>query len=266
MGMREALEARVEEHRLHRELDSEISPHIDEIMLSMAHAVIERTGSDFFTPVTSDYLSALPRHDAVNHRLTYLPPNPASSKQLDGSLDLVDLLLGDTAEGALGKFNDFAENHSLFERIENGETFIFPSNHLELQDQGFTLGLFHKSAREVAGMDRFEHFATIMVGRLLGYFKLTLTDQNVIDDVLRPAAGVLKTFPTDGGEAMQEDGAFPDLGNFRKACNARATETFEDLTESHTGRAVILAGGGAQDGKDAEGNNVINRFSPEQLE
>ena len=41
-----------------------------------------------------------------------------------------------------------------------------------------------------------------MIGRLLGY--LEVMGLNVIDDILRKAANVLKTFPVSGGEAVNE--------------------------------------------------------------
>ena len=95
-----------------------------------------------------------------------------------------------------------------------------------------------------------------MIGRLLGY--LEVMGLNVIDDILRKAANVLKTFPVSGGEAVNEgDITDEDLNRrvkaFRKRQNARTRGEFMNLMTSDHGHIVIEAGSGSRDAKDAHG-------------
>ena len=96
---------------------------------------------------------------------------------------------------------DFTDREKLFERLANGQSFIFVGSHLEFQDVGFNLGYLSRAAQQ-HGFDRIDTRTTLMIGRLLGY--LEVMGLNVIDDILRKAANVLKTFPVSGGEAVNE--------------------------------------------------------------
>ena len=103
-----------------------------------------------------------------------------------------------------------------------------------------------------------------MIGRLLGY--LEVMGLNVIDDVLRHAGNVLKTFPVSGGEAVNEgDITDEDLNrrvrNFRKHQNARTREEFLNLMTSDHGHIVIEAGSGSRDAKDERGYLVMEPFA-----
>jgi hypothetical protein len=159
-------------------------------------------------------------------------------------------------------FADFAQGHDLFKRVQAGETFIFPSNHLELQDQGFTLGYLHRAA-QAEGVDRLEHHITLMIGRLLGY--LRLGERSVIDDILRKVGGVLKTFPVSGSEVMEE-GVVTEadldrrLKVFRRTANERTRREFERLIGSSQGTIVLLAGGGSRDARDEAGDVFMHPF------
>ncbi len=89
---------------------------------------------------------------------------------------------------------------------------------------------------------------------------------NVIDDILRPVANVLKTFPVSGGEAVNEgDITDEDLNrrvrNFRKRQNARTREEFMTLMTSDHGNIVIEAGSGSRDAKDDRGYLVMEPFA-----
>jgi hypothetical protein len=103
-----------------------------------------------------------------------------------------------------------------------------------------------------------------MIGRLLGY--LEVMGMNVIDDILRKAANVLKTFPVSGGEAVNEgDITDEDLNlrvkAFRKRQNARTRGEFMNLMTSDHGHIVIEAGSGSRDAKDAHGYVVMEPFA-----
>jgi hypothetical protein len=89
---------------------------------------------------------------------------------------------------------------------------------------------------------------------------------NVIDDILRKAANVLKTFPVSGGEAVNEgDITDEDLNRrvkaFRKRQNARTRSEFMNLMTSDHGHVVIEAGSGSRDAKDAHGFVVMEPFA-----
>ena len=103
-----------------------------------------------------------------------------------------------------------------------------------------------------------------MIGRLLGY--LEVMGLNVIDDILRKVANVLKTFPVSGGEAVNEgDITDEDLNRrvkaFRKRENARTRSEFMNLMTSDHGHIVIEAGSGSRDAKDARGHVVMEPFA-----
>ena len=53
---------------------------------------------------------------------------------------------GDQVPAITEQFAEFARQEKLFERVQQGAKYVFPSNHLALPDQGFTLGYFHKAA------------------------------------------------------------------------------------------------------------------------
>jgi hypothetical protein len=136
-------------------------------------------------------------------------------------------------------------------------------SHLEFQDVGFNLGYLTRAAYQ-KGFDRLDTRTTLMIGRLLGY--LEVMGLNVIDDILRKAANVLKTFPVSGGEAVNEgDITNEDLNRrvkaFRKRQNARTRAEFMNLMTSDHGHIVIEAGSGSRDAKDANGHVVMEPFA-----
>ena len=104
----------------------------------------------------------------------------------------------------------------------------------------------------------------LLIGRLLGY--LEVMGLNVIDDILRKAANVLKTFPVSGGEAVNEGDITNEELNrrvkaFRKRQNARTRAEFMNLMTSDHGHIVIEAGSGSRDAKDANGSVVMEPFA-----
>lgn len=156
----------------------------------------------------------------------------------------------------------FCEREKFFERLADGQSFVFVGSHLEFQDVGFNLGYLTRAA-QLQGYDRLDSRVTVMIGRLLGY--LEVMGLNVIDDILRPAGNVLKTFPVSGGEAVNEgDITDEDLNrrvrNFRKHQNTRTREEFLNLMTSDHGHIVIEAGSGSRDAKDERGYLVMEPF------
>jgi len=88
---------------------------------------------------------------------------------------------------------------------------------------------------------------------------------NVVDGILRKAGGILKTFPTSGGEVLDEsqvgeDDLDPLLRLFRKVCNHQTKREFDRLMTSSTGHIVLLAGGGAHDTVTATGDVEMQPF------
>lgn len=258
----------VDAARLHKEqlvlaaeLSRETTPLIDERFLSMAQRATDKPGA-FFSCIDSELLKGETRPESVNHHLTFLPPNPATTLEIDQQLEKVDIMLSPQASVLTKIIGDYADNQNIFERLKkrsdkSGEKFVFVSNHLKLPDQGFTMGLLQKAARE-QGIDRLEHNLTVVVGRLIGYFMLDGVDakggvvsENVIDDILRKAGSVLKTFPRSGSESMEEGEDKNEdeeaLTLFRKICNQRTKHVFQELIESREGRIMCMAPSGAED-------------------
>lgn len=196
-----------DEARLAAELAHEATPMIDERFLSIGRRVIQASANPFFSIIDEQKLTGDTRPESVNHHLTLLQPNAHSTQDVSDQLAKVDLMLGAEAVELTQTFSEYASKHQIFERMKStpdhkGEKFIVVSNHLELQDQGFTLGLWQKAGR-LQGYDRLENHLTVVVGRLIGYYQLG--DENVVDDILRKAGSVLKTFPAGGTEALTED-------------------------------------------------------------
>lgn len=248
-----------DEARLAAELAHEATPLIDERFLAIGRRVIEASSNPFFSIIDEPLLRGESRPESVNHHLTLLHPNPQSTQEVSDQLNKVDLMLGNEAIELTDTFGAYAKKHDLFERMratpnKPGEKFIVVSNHLELQDQGFTLGLWQKAGRE-QGYDRLENHLTVVVGRLIGYYQLG--EENVVDDILRKAGSVLKTFPSGGTEALTEDEQM--LGLFRKICNHRTKEAFKELLESREGRIICMAPSGEQDKLDKVSGDVMMR-------
>lgn len=240
----------------------DVHRQIDEAMFALAEQVVQSEAGALFEMIDQSVLDLGRLPDAIDHDTVLLPPNPHSTAEQDDVLALLDLLQGPQVPLVTEHFAAFAEQHKLLERVLDGETFIFPSNHLELQDQGLTLGYLHRVARG-QGLDRLEHHTTLMIGRLLGF--LRLGDRNVIDDILRKAAAVLKTFPVSGSEVMDENVITEaDLDRrlkvFRKVSNERTRREFERLVRSSQGGIILLAGGGSRDFRDERGDVFMNPF------
>lgn len=240
----------------------DVQAHIDEQMYRLAQQVVATEAGALFEVIDREVIESEAPPDAIEHGSVFLAPNPYSGAEQEEVLGLLDLLHGEQVPALTEAFAEFARRHDLFKRVRSGETFIFPSNHLELQDQGFTLGYLHRAA-QAEGVDRLEHHITLMIGRLLGY--LRLGERNVIDDILRKVGGVLKTFPVSGSEVIDE-GVVTEhdldrrLRIFRRTANERTRREFERLMHSSQGSIVLLAGGGSRDGRDEAGDVFMHPF------
>jgi hypothetical protein len=236
---------------------------LDKLLYESAQQVGGVEFASIFSPVPAERLAAKPRPDAINHDQAFLRSSPLSSAETEAALGLLGILHGPFAEANAQVFVDFAEREQLFERLAGGQSFVFVGSHLEFQDVGFNLGYLTRAAQR-HGFDRLDSRTTVMIGRLLGY--LEVMGLNVIDDILRKAANVLKTFPVSGGEAVNEgDITDEDINRrvraFRKRQNARTREEFMNLMTSDHGHIVIEAGSGSRDAKDEHGHVVMEPFA-----
>jgi hypothetical protein len=237
---------------------------LDHILYESAKRVGGVEFESIFNPISPEALAASPRMDAINHDQAFLRSSPMSAKETESALGLLEVLHGEFAAPNVDVFVEFTERENFFERLAGGQSFIFVGSHLEFQDVGFNLGYLTRAAQRT-GMDRLDTRTTLMIGRLLGY--LEVMGLNVIDDILRKAANVLKTFPVSGGEAVNEgDITDEDLNRrvkgFRKRQNARTRSEFMNLMTSDHGHIVIEAGSGSRDAKDAHGFVVMEPFAP----
>jgi hypothetical protein len=230
------------------------------------HESAKRVGGvefeSIFNPISSAAIARRPRMDAINHDQAFLRSSPLSAAETETALGLLEILHGDFAAPNTEAFVEFTNREKFFERLADGQSFIFVGSHLEFQDVGFNLGYLTRAAQR-KGIDRLDTRTTLMIGRLLGY--LEVMGLNVIDDILRKVANVLKTFPVSGGEAVNEgDITDEDLNRcvkaFRKRQNTRTRAEFMNLMTSDHGHIVIEAGSGSRDAKDAHGFVVMEPF------
>jgi hypothetical protein len=245
------------------DLTERLTDHIDHRMLEMARQLKGTSTGEFFEVVTEEYLAGPVRPDAVDHHNAYLHPNTVSSADQQAVLGIVDAMQTDQVPGLTERFADFIRQEKLYDRVADGAKYVFPSNHLALPDQGFTLGYFHKAAHACTDFDRLENHISVLVGRLLGYYEVG--GLNVIDGILRKAGGILKTFPVSGGETLDESRIGESdldllLRMFRKMCNHQTKHEFERLMRSSTGHVVLLAGGGAHDLTRDDGSVEMHPF------
>lgn len=236
---------------------------LDKLLYQSAQEVGGVEFASIFEPIAAEAMSRKPRPDAIDHDQAFLRSNPLSSAETESALGLLGILHGPHVEANAQVFIDFAEREKLFERLADGHSFIFVGSHLEFQDVGFNLGYLTRAAHH-HGFDRLDTRTTLLIGRLLGY--LEVLGLNVIDDILRKAANVLKTFPVSGGEAVNEgDITDEDLNRrvraFRKKQNARTREELMNLMRSDHGHIVIEAGSGSRDAKDEHGYVVMEPFA-----
>ena len=174
---------------------------LDQVLYESAKRVGGVEFESIFNPISPEAIAATPRRDAINHDQAFLRSSPMSAAETEAALGLLEILHGDFAAPNIEAFVEFADREKFFERLAGGQSFIFVGSHLEFQDVGFNLGYLTRAAQQ-KGFDRLDTRTTLMIGRLLGY--LEVMGLNVIDDILRKAANVLKTFPVSGGEAVNE--------------------------------------------------------------
>ena len=165
----------------------DVQAHIDEQMYGLAQQVVATEAGALFDVIDRAVMEGEVTPDAIDHGSVFLAPNPYSGAEQEEVLGLLDLLHGEQVPALTAAFADFAQGHDLFKRVQAGETFIFPSNHLELQDQGFTLGYLHRAA-QAEGVDRLEHHITLMIGRLLGYLPARASAASSTTSCARSAA------------------------------------------------------------------------------
>ncbi|HET9730144.1 MAG TPA: hypothetical protein VFR41_12015 [Acidimicrobiia bacterium] len=236
---------------------------LDHVLYESAKSVSGIEFESLFTPISTEKIAARPRMDAINHDQAYLRSTPLSSAETEATLGLLEVLHGDHATAMAEAFVELTERENFFKRLAAGQSFIFVGSHLEFQDVGFNLGYLTRAAQR-HGFDRLDTRTTVLIGRLLGY--LEVMGLNVIDDVLRKVANVLKTFPVSGGEAINEGDITDDdlnrrVRNFRKRQNARTRQEFMNLMTSDHGHVVIEAGSGSRDAKDEHGFVVMEPFA-----
>jgi hypothetical protein len=242
------------------ELGHEVTPEIDREMIGIARRVSEQDGA-LFNVIDPKYLVRGNRPDAINHQKTLLAPNRNNRIETVQTLDLVDVLLRDQVTEIKAKFAEAFGSIGLLDRIvadpdRPGAKFILPSNHLQLADQGFSIGMMHKVANE-HGLDSIENHITAVIGRVVGYFEFN--GQNVIDGILRKVCSVLKTFPVAGSESMTDEERVLTL--VRRAFNDRTQVEFNNLVNSREGNALFVAPSGEQDKYDPLTNIVtMSRF------
>lgn len=234
------------------ELTKTCTPLIDERMMTMAERATSRPDS-FFQALGRDALEIGKRPDSINHAMTLLAPNAYSTSEVDERIGYLDFLFPGEVEMLAGKFNDFADDNNLFERLRStpdkrGETFVHVWDHSELANLGYAAGGSHLSARE-HGIDRLEDHLAVVVGRLVGYFEFN--GENVMDGILRKVGSVIKTFPKGGSEALDEN-EMRDLELFRKLANHRTKQAFGELLESRDGKLIHMAPSGEEDKLDKE--------------
>lgn len=243
--------------RIGLELSRHSTPLIDQQFMTIASEVAAT--SPLFDLIDPILLEDGNRPDAINHDKTLLAPNAEDGTQVELILSYVDLLLGDSTEELQQSFAFQLKERHVLEKLtarkeKAGQKVIVVSNHLDLSDQGFTLGLFQKAAR-AQGMDRFENHATAVIGRAIGY--LEFNGDNVIDGILRKAGSVLKTFPSGGKQALSDEER--KLRLFRDAKNHDTKRNFGDMIHSHDGRMIFMAPSGEQDNFDRATNTVTMR-------
>jgi hypothetical protein len=236
---------------------------LDQVLYESAQRVGGVEFESIFNPIPRQALAATPRMDAINHDQAFLRSSPISSAETEAALGLLEILHGSNASPNIEAFVEFTERENFFKRLAAGQSFIFVGSHLEFQDVGFNLGYLTRAAQQ-NGLDRLDTRTTVMIGRLLGY--LEVMGLNVIDDILRKVANVLKTFPVSGGEAVNEgDITDEDLNRrvkgFRKRQNAQTRSEFMNLMTSDHGHIVIEAGSGSRDAKDTHGFVVMEPFA-----
>lgn len=252
MEIRHGAQLLAESVRIAFELGRDTTPHIDAQFMAIAEREAAKEGG-LFSVIDPGLLEGPNRPDAIRHDLTLLPPNAVTNQEIADALFLVDLMLGEQVPEITEKFAEATDKVGIFERLQHDRTrasgkLIVVSNHLELSDQGFTMGFLHKAAAE-HGVERLENYLTAVIGRVVGYFNFG--DKNVIDGILRKAGSILKTFPNGGSEALTEDEQ-KALRLFREICNHHTKQAFAELMGTQNGRIITMAPSGEQDRYDTD--------------
>ena len=258
----------VGDRRLLKELEQDAGEHLDAMLRGIAEQFGNAIGG-VSRPITDEELGARP--DAMKHRYSMLPPNPASITEINKALENIGLLLGASKETVLDQAEAADDEHEFMDRIRSGEEFMFVTDHKQVYDIGITFGLPHmieqrrQQRAEEAGedrvpFDRMEHFLHIVVGRALG--AMYIGNDNVIDDVLRKGGSVIKTLPSRGGQAIAESDGEPENHRLlRKVCNEIAKQAILTVADQDRGAGIHMALTGEVPKADGDGRLPIQTVS-----
>lgn len=222
---------------------------IDKAMFPVAQLAVER--NPIFR-VAQNPIDEAERPDAIRHDLTVLTPKFKDVSERDHILSMVSFLIGEDESAIREDFHKSSNQYDLFDRIEKNQNLMFVGNHLDMADLGFTTALIHNEA-QLNGFSNPELILSIVIGRIVGYFEVNFPINgefkwiNVIDDVLRKVATVIKSFPPSGGESIDVN-AEESLKLAREFYNHKTKHAVhEKFALELGGKILALAGSGAQD-------------------
>ena len=144
---------------------------LDHVLYESAKRVGGVEFESIFNPIPPEAITATPRIDAINHDQAFLRSSPMSAAETEVALGLLEILHGDFADPNVEAFVEFTDREKFFERLADGQSFVFVGSHLEFQDVGFNLGYLTRAAQQ-RGLDRLDTRTTLMIGRLLGYLEV----------------------------------------------------------------------------------------------
>src|ERR1039458_1572359 len=110
---------------------------LDHVLYESAKRVGGIEFESIFNPISPEALAATPRMDAINHDQAFLRSSAMSSAESETVLGLLEILHGEFAAPNMETFVEFTEREKLFERLADGQSFVFVGSHLEFQDVGF---------------------------------------------------------------------------------------------------------------------------------
>src|SRR6478672_1355772 len=109
---------------------------LDQVLYESAKRVGGVEFESIFNPIAPEKLTATPRMDAINHDQAFLRSSAMSAAETEAALGLLEVLHGDFAAPNIEAFVEFSDREKLFERLAEGQSFIFVGSHLEFQDVG----------------------------------------------------------------------------------------------------------------------------------
>lgn len=259
---KEQMESFVESTKVMTAVMRHNNPAIDAAMLPVATEASSRNPLFRVAELPFDESE---RPDAIRHELTVLPPRYKNVAERDHILSMVSFLIGEDENVIREEFHESVNQHDLFNRLDKKQNLIFVGNHLDMADLGFTAALFHSEAQK-NGYTNPENILNVVIGRIVGYFEVNFPGLdgefkwvNVMDDVLRKASTVIKSFPPAGGESMDVN-EFENLKLVREYYNHKTKQAVhEKFALELGGKALALAGSGAQD-RITEDKVIMGRY------